>query len=156
MRLSMPTTASLLFVALAAPAAAAPPAEAERPARFIMQPVDGGVVRMDTETGAISMCVKRGTAFGCEPVEDKAVTGKEIERLTKANSDLRADVKRLEDMLELGDKSATEKSVKRHPKFELPSEEDIDKAMNYVERMVKKFRDKLKDIEGGSGKGTQL
>ena len=46
---------------------------------------------------------------------------------------------------------------KPKPKLELPSEEDVDKALSYMERMFKKFRDKLKELDkDGSGKGTPL
>lgn len=150
------TAAVLVLPTLnALPAAAAPPAEAERSGRFIMQPVDGGVVRMDQDTGAISMCVKRGTAFTCEAVEDKPLANKEIERLAGENRELRAEIKRLEDRLAL-DKPGADNPERRAHKFELPSEQDLDKAMTYVERMLKKFREKLKDLESGTGKGTPL
>ena len=147
--------AALLVIPALAPAVlAAPPAEAERSGRFVMQPVEGGVLRMDSETGAMSLCVKRAAGLTCEPVEDKAGGQRDADRLATENRELKAEIRRLEDMLGLGDKPV-EKPVR---KFELPSEQDVDKAMSYVERMIRKFREKLKDLEGatGSGKGTQL
>ena len=165
------------------PAKAAPPAEPDRPGRYIMQPVDGGVLRMDTESGAMSLCVKRGTALTCDPVQDDRAGQKEAERLALENRELKADIKRLEEHMGLGDKPQARapvdgspadggpsnsgrpdagrpdegRPVSRGNKFELPSEEDVDKALTYVERMLKKFRDKWKDIEGHNGqKGTPL
>ncbi len=157
---------------------AAPPTEPDRQGRYIMQPVDGGVLRMDSESGAMSLCVKRGSALTCEPVQDDRTGQKEAERLALENRELKADIKRLEEQLGLGDKPHARapvdgaptdggrpdagrpdegRSVNRGNKFELPSEEDVDKALTYVERMLKKFRDKWKDIEGHSGsKGTPL
>ena len=77
-------------------------------------------------------------------------------------------IKRAKEMLGLGEKpqagnppgpdnrQSEERPVSRSPKFELPTEEDLDKALSYAERMLKKFREKWKDIERGSGRGTQL
>ena len=142
-----------------APATAAPP-EGERAGRFVMQPVDDGFLRMDSETGAMSMCMRKAGAFACEAIPDdrgaaKEPAAKEQERLAAENQLLRAEIKRLEEMLGLGDKPGGERQARRGPKFELPSEEDVDKAIGYIERMVKKFRDRMKDFEGGS-RGTPL
>lgn len=156
------TPRSALIVATAccllpvASARAAPP-EAERQGRFIMQPVEGGFLRMDTETGAMSMCARKDGAFACAPVADERAAAREGERLAGENQQLRAEIRRLEEMLGLGDKPQGERHARRQPRFELPSEEDVDKAIGYIERMMKKFRDKLKDLDGsGSGKGTPL
>ncbi len=168
-----PLTAVALLLAAAVPAVAAEP-PAERPGRYIMQPVDGGALRMDSETGAMSLCSRRTGAYVCEPVQDERTSQKETERLTTENRELKAEIKRLEEMLGLGEKpqagnqpgnspgtspgnpQSEERPVSRQPKFELPSEEDVDKALSYAERMLKKFRDKWKDIERGTGRGTQL
>jgi hypothetical protein len=121
----------------------------EKPARFTMQPIDGGFLRMDTETGAMSLCMKRGAGVACEPVEDQRAGQSEVDRLTQENKALREDLKRLEDLVT----ADRHRKPARGPKFELPTEEDVDKAMSYVERMLKKFRDKMKDFEQ-PGRGT--
>ena len=85
--------AAVVTVLTASAAVAAPPADTdrpERPGRYILQPVDGGVLRMDTESGAISLCVKRGTAVACEPVPDERSGQKEVERLATENRELKA------------------------------------------------------------------
>ena len=170
MRNHLPLTAVALLLAATLPGSAANPAEppAERPGRYIMQPVDGGALRMDSETGAMSLCTRRNGAFSCEPVQDERTSQRETERLTSENRDPKAEIKRLEEMLGLGEKpqagnppgpdnrQSEERPVSRSPKFELPTEEDLDKALSYAERMLKKFREKWKDIERGSGRGTQL
>ena len=171
MRTRLPLTAVALLFATAAPVSAANPTDqppAERAGRYIMQPVDGGALRMDSETGAMSLCTMRGGAFACEPVQDERTSQKEAERLTTENRELKAEIKRLEEMLGLGEKpqagtpgapgnqQSEERPVSRQPKFELPSEEDLDKALSYAERMLKKFREKWKDIERGTGRGRDL
>ena len=32
------------------------------------------------------------------------------------------------------------------PKFKLPSEEDIDRAMDYVQRMMRKFKERMREF----------
>lgn len=134
----------------ASPPAATPPEE--KPGRFTMQPAEGGFVRLDTATGDVSLCAKAGQGFECKPVKDDRDMQREIARLADENKELKAEIKRLEEMLGLGGGQG-----KPMPKLELPSEEDVDKALSYLERMFKKFRDKLKEFDGsGSGKGTPL
>ena len=38
----------------------------------------------------------------------------------------------------------------------LPTEDDVDKAMSYVQRMLKKFREKVRELEDHDKKGTNL
>jgi hypothetical protein len=146
--------AGALAMALAGAAMAAAPG-GEQPGRFTMQPVDGGYLRLDTATGDMSLCAPSGGAFECRPVKDDRDLQSEIARLSEENKELKAEVKRLEDMLGLdgGERRPA-------PKFELPSEEDVDKALTYLERMFKKFRDKLKELdkplEPKNEKGTPL
>ena len=126
----------------------------------------------DTETGAMSLCTKVEAAVTCAPVIDERSSQNQIDRLLQENKELRADIKRMDEQLGLGDKPPAagppvasgppvsekpdeERPMGRSPKFNLPSERDVDQALNYVERMVKKLREKWKDIEG-SGKGTPL
>ncbi|WP_371348796.1 hypothetical protein [Ancylobacter sp. IITR112] len=61
------------------PGAGAPAAD---PARFSMQPVEGGLMRLDTRTGAMSFCSQRAQAWVCEAVpDDRAALEAEIGRL---------------------------------------------------------------------------
>ncbi len=140
-----------LLVALAGSAVANAP-EGDRTGRFTLQPIDGGFLRMDTVTGDVSLCAKKGTSVACEPVNDDRDLQKELSRLNTENKALKAEIKRLEEVFDKDQGRPTS----RAPKFEIPTEEDVDKALTYLERMFKKFRDKLKDFESGSGKGTQL
>ena len=133
-------------------------AAAERPGRYSMQTIEGGFLRLDTETGALSLCTGAVANFNCAPVKDEAVKNesspqREVERLAAENRELKAEVRRLEDLLA---QSGGERPVSRHRKLELPSEKDVDEAIGYMERMIRKFRDKLKDLDGGPGRGTPL
>lgn len=130
--------------------ATAPAAEGDRPGRFAMHPVDGGFVRLDTETGAVSLCSKGPRGFACEAVPDERGQLQEIERLKAANRALEDEVRRL-----VADAQGRAGSARR---LELPTEADVDKALDYMERMFKKFRDRFRDLDrqGGGSRGAPL
>lgn len=66
-------------LALAQPAA--DPAAAD-PVRFTVQKVEGGLMRLDTQTGAMSFCAQRAAGWACEAVpDDRAALEAEISRL---------------------------------------------------------------------------
>lgn len=130
---------------------------AEPVGRYSMQPVPGGVLRLDTQSGAVSMCTSReGGRIRCEPVEDDRGLQAEVQRLTEENKRLRDDVKRLEELAGLGDGKGTRPGGPTGPQFQLPTEEDVDKALSYLDRMIRKFRDKMQELEKSEPKGKPL
>ncbi len=131
--------------------------------RYTMSPMDGGFVRLDTETGSMSMCRPKGSDWACESMSDSSERlGGRDAKLETENKELRTEIKRLEEMIGLGDKKegADAKRAERPGGgLTLPTEEDVDRALSYLERMVKKFQEKIKQFEGGHsdrGKGTPL
>lgn len=158
--------AGLLYLLLAAPPAAAQsPSLQPAKARYSMTPADGGFIRLDTETGALSFCSNKSGNFTCNLMpDDKIALEQQIESLKKKNRELIEDNKRLEDMVLGLDKKPGDGSTNKAPTFKLPSEKEVDQALGYVERMYKKFRDKLRDLEkenkdlkkDDDGKGTEL
>jgi len=140
---------------------AALPASAQTrdvPGRYSMQPIEGGFLRLDTQTGAVSTCRPgAGNLVLCQPAqEEQRGLSTEIDRLRAENIELKAEVKRLQETTGLG----TPPPLAGPPaeKFQLPTEEDVDQALDYVERMFKKFRDRLRNLEDDGGKkpGTPL
>jgi hypothetical protein len=128
--------------------------------RYTMTPVDGGFLRLDTETGDMALCQRKGATWSCEAMADSSRSlQKEFDRLAAENKELRAEIKRLEEIAGLGDdkKGGPEKRAERPGGgFRLPTEEDVDKVMGYVERMLKKFRDKLRELEEGDRRSAPL
>ena len=139
-----------LSILLAAGSAFGLANEPDRPAtpssgRYTMAQVDGGFLRMDTDTGTVSLCAKKGGSWSCESVADdyKAVQ-KDADRLAQENAALRRELAELR-----RDGGVPAKSPDR--KLELPSEEEIDKAIGQFEKYLKKFKDL---IEKHSGRET--
>ena len=134
-------------VALCGLVGAAPDGE-ERSGRYVMTPVEGGFLRMDTQTGAVSQCQRLSGIWKCEAVpDDRRAADSEVERLSAENRELRSTVKRLEDLLALPGEGQDRRAERGGPKMQLPSEEDVDKAMTYIQRMMRKFKEKLREME---------
>jgi hypothetical protein len=137
----------LSAVALAFLLGAAP--EAEQPSdRYTLTPTEGGTfLRLDRQTGATSACRRKDGRLACETAaDDRRALETEIDRLTTENAELKSAVKRLEDLLGLPDAEA--KSPKHGTfNFKLPSEHDVDRAMDYVEGMVRKFKERWRGMK---------
>jgi hypothetical protein len=127
----------------------------DRPGRFTMAPIDGGFARLDTETGAMSLCTAQNGQWSCEPMGDSATSWRQkIERLESENAALKAEIERLEKNLAPGEPRKHAERPQRQ--FELPSEEDVDRAFDYAERLFRKFRERLKQFQAEERKGTPL
>lgn len=117
----------------------------DRGGRYTLSPVDGGFLRLDTVTGAISMCSRKQDQWSCEPVNDAA--REEAQKLRSENKDLKAEMKRMEEMI-LGDtKPAPPAAPGSGPRVDLPKEEDIDRAIDGLERIFKKYRERLREFD---------
>lgn len=136
----------------------APPMAPQSSGRFTMHPADGGMLRLDTETGTMSMCkAQQGGRWVCQTLPDeRAALDKEIGRLAQENRDLQAAVKRLEDLNGIpSDRNRRADGPHFPSPDKLPTPEDVDKAMTYLQSMLKKFKEKLKDFEDLDSKTPQ-
>ena len=125
--------------------------------RYQMTPIENGFMRLDTETGAVSICKNTDGKVVCELAEDGADKySKDIDTLKQENQKLRAEVDRLEQHFGLGSSpNATNKGkpndlsppVPPSTTFKVPQKEDVDQMFNYIEGMLNKFRERLKRLE---------
>ncbi len=104
-----------------------PPGEA---GRYSMAPAEGGFLRLDKQTGAVSFCTVDGGLSVCRAsAEEKAALEAEVQRLSRENAELRAKLS--------GDPTARQKG--------LPSEEEFERTLSFTERflrrMMKLFRE---------------
>lgn len=136
----------------------------DKPGRYSMTPTDGGFIRLDTETGAVSLCAKKDAGWACELMPDgQTAARKELDALKAENKALKDEIKRMEEVFALGDRKpgdgrpgGDDRPGGARGKLELPTEQDVDKAFDYFEKMMKKFRERMKRIEEGEKPGQRL
>jgi hypothetical protein len=116
--LSLAISASLVSPILAQETPRAPAA------RYSMTTVEGGVMRLDGQTGRMSFCTKTGETYACKAIEDdRAGFMDEIEAMAKQNAELKK---------QIADGGAS---------LRLPKEEDLDRAFTLMDRMIRRFAD---------------
>ncbi|ESX77750.1 MULTISPECIES: hypothetical protein [unclassified Mesorhizobium] len=104
--------------------------------RYRLEKSANGYVRMDTQTGAMSLCVERSGQLFCKTAADeRAAFQDQVDRLQNSVKALDERVAKLENSLAARFEST------------LPSEEDFNKTMGYMERFLRSFMDIVKDMD---------
>ena len=135
MRLNAILAAPLLIVLASAGA------QAEED-RYVLERSGDGFVRMDRQTGEMSTCTQQGEALVCKLAADERTAYQdEIDRLAKALTTLDERVAKLEN------------SLSARLESKLPTEEDFDKTLSYMERFLRSFMGIVKDMEEENGTG---
>jgi hypothetical protein len=133
--------------------------------RYALSPVDDGVIRLDTRTGAVSTCSNSGNGWACYTVPDeRAALDAEIGRLQADNEKLKAELAareptvtgKVDEALPKSDplKKAEPKVADGERKIEipLPSDRDMDRVMSFLEqawrRLVEMANRVQKDVAG--------
>lgn len=150
-----------LIAGVTGPATAA----GEETGRFSMQPTEGGVIRLDRETGAMSFCTGKDGAWSCKDMpEQESELKKRVEQLEGERRALEAEKRLREGPLggpvakapEPGDQPGNQPgnppagdAPPPAPPGDLPipNERDVDKLFDYVEGMVKKFKERIDRLE---------
>ncbi len=136
---------TFLLVSLAAGAFAA------EPDRYRLEKSPNGYVRMDTRTGQMSICEEKWGELVCRiAADERTAVQDEIERLqteVEALNDRLAGVKALEDRV-----AKLENSVAAKIENSLPTEEDFNRTMSYMERFFRSFMGIVKDFESENSK----
>lgn len=130
--LSAPASAQ---IAPTPPAPAGPPVPPgpPTPARYNFAPVEGGALKLDTLTGKVSFCGRSSGSYVCEAVPD-------------TRDAYEAEIGRLQQQVEAlqGGKApmAGEKPA-------LPDESQLDAAMDYAERVMRRLKQMLDNLRAG-------
>lgn len=127
MKVTLQTTATALLLATV-------PATADE-GRFQLEKSSNGYVRLDTQTGEMSICRQQQSQLVCRvAAEERAAFQDEIDRLDLA---LEALERRM---------SAIEKDS-RLDKKELPSDEEFERTLGYMEKFLRRFKDIIEDFD---------
>ncbi len=111
-------------------------AGAEDTARYRLEKTADGYVRMDTQTGAMSKCAEQEGQLVCRMAADERTAFQdEIDRLQTSLKALDERVVKLEN------------SLAARLESQLPSEEEFNQTMSYMERFFRSFLGIVKDME---------
>jgi hypothetical protein len=125
----MRTLPYLLFGALSL-VASARAEEAQPPIigsdRYSMTPADGGFLRLDKQTGAVSYCaVKEGLSLCRASADERATLEAELARLRQENAELKSRI--------------AEAPAARPSGSTLPSEEEFERTLSFTERFLRRI-----------------
>jgi len=129
-------------------------ASAAEPDRYRLEKTPNGYVRMDTTTGEMSICQEKWGELVCKiAADERTAVQDEIERL---QSDIKALETRLTAVTALEDRVAKlENSLTAKIENSLPTEEDFNKTMSYMERFFRGFMGIVKDFENEENKPAE-
>lgn len=107
--------------------------------RYTMSPAEGGVMRLDTRTGQVSLCRQKPDAWACEALaDDRAAYEKEIGRLQDKVTKLEAELGR-----------------GKQEGLKLPSDAEVDSAMKFFENILRRFKAIIQNMQNeDTGKRT--
>lgn len=130
---------------------AASVASAAEPDRYRLEKTPDGYVRMDTRTGEMSLCQERWGELVCRMAADERTAMQdELERLQTDIDGLEgrlAEIKALEERI-----AKLEDSLAARIEKTLPTEEDFNRTMSYMERFFRGFMGIVKDLESENSK----
>jgi hypothetical protein len=133
-------------VALTAPATAGDATPDSANGRYMFNNTADGVVRLDTQSGQVSLCSQKGVSWVCEAApEDRAVLENEIARLRTENAVLKKEI--LARGLPLPPGAMPEPSTAQSSTSQnsitvpLPSDADIDRMTAFANRVWNSFKD---------------
>ena len=129
------------LIALAATGTALP-ATAETQ-RFILERTETGYVRMDTQTGDMAFCTEDGNQLICRAAADERAA------FQKQLNSLQMRVDELETKLQSGSSLGS-----REWSEGLPSQEDFDQGLDYMEQFFNRFRGVIEGQEPPSDNRT--
>ncbi|TMJ00463.1 MAG: hypothetical protein E6G97_19035 [Alphaproteobacteria bacterium] len=139
----------LALLALAPPAQAQTPPDSEN-GRYTFSQVPDGMVRLDTRTGAVSLCARKEAGWACNTVPDERLAlENEIARLQRENGALKKDMLARGLPLPGGVASAPSPQQRElNLKVPLPSDAEIDRVMSALEKMWRRLQEMVQKAPG--------
>ena len=118
--------------------------------RYSFSTVPDGMLRLDTRTGAVSLCEKQAAGWACNSVPDeRAALENEIARLQRENGALKKDMLTRSLPLPPGVSGAPQSAQRElQLKVPLPSDAEIDRMMTVFEKMWRRLVDMMQKTPG--------
>ena len=138
-----------VLAALAWPAQAQPAPDSDN-GRYTFSQVPEGMLRLDTRTGAVSLCAKKETGWACNTVPDeRQALENEVARLQRENGALKKDMLARGLPLPGGVASAPSTNQRElNLKVPLPSDAEIDRVMSAFEKMWRRLQEMVQKTPG--------
>lgn len=141
---TMPLFRTLAAVSLLGTSFAASGAHAEENGRYRLEGTETGYVRLDTRTGALSVCNEQQGQLICKmATEDREAYENDI-------SDLQDRVKKLE-----GKVTALEAGGAFASASKLPTDAEFEQSLGYMERFMRRFMDVTKSFDSETDKPAE-
>jgi|tagenome__1003787_1003787.scaffolds.fasta_scaffold20555970_3 hypothetical protein len=104
--------------------------------RFTLEKSGDGYVRMDNRTGQLSKCMEESGQLVCKlAADDRQAFEDELGRLQDRVGQLEKRVSEMETVRRL------------NPEALLPTDEDVEKSLTYMERFFRRFMDIVRDFD---------
>lgn len=129
-----------MLLAMIAPALA----QEAAPGRYTMSPAGEGMMRLDTQTGAVSRCIRDAGNWVCKSIaDDRMAMENEIDRLSNENRQLRAQ------LAQRGLEAPPETKPQRDaPKSWLPDDKRVEEFMSFFEKIMRRFKQIAESMQG--------
>ena len=138
-------TAKLIALAFVLSTAASTGLAAEAPGRYTMTIVEGSVWRLDSATGATSVCGRTLDHWGCEAVTDEALALKEeVDRLTRENQELRDKLAEAEE--KEAEVAPGKEPAPRGPYTKFP-DHALDEMTDFVNAMIRRLQEMVQGLK---------
>ncbi len=116
-------------------------ASANEPERYRLERTPNGYVRMDTQSGEMSLCEESAGQLVCRKAAEGASALPAVAQIEDLQLRLKALEKRVAEL---------EGSLGAKIEKSLPTEEDFNKTLGYMERFFRSFMGIVKEYEGGA------
>ena len=135
----------------------------ETSSRYEMMESKNGVIRLDKKTGSMSNCKKSSEGWTCSPVKELTTNGSETENALE-NESLLSELQKENEALHKENKSLKQKVAdlefglngkQTDKKFNLPSDKEVDEAITYMEKMIRKFGGAMKRLREKQSDATE-
>jgi hypothetical protein len=136
-------------LALAVPAAWAQSTVPENDdSRYTFNRVDDGYLRLDGRTGQVSICARRPVGWTCEAVPDeRAALEAEIARLQGENTAVKKELLARNLPLPGTVKPEPPAAKPEEPRLQLPNDADLDKVMNFIEKIWRRLVEMIATLQ---------